>query len=48
MDLGRIVEDGPTSELRREGRLFERMWRLQAEGLLAEAVRDDGAASASG
>jgi ATP-binding cassette subfamily B protein len=36
MDKGRIVEDGPTQELRREGRLFERMWRLQAEGLLSE------------
>jgi len=48
MDLGRIVEDGPTSELRREGRLFERMWRLQAEGMLAEAARNDEAASARG
>jgi ATP-binding cassette subfamily B protein len=36
MDKGRIVEDGPTKELRREGRLFERMWRLQAEGLSSE------------
>jgi ATP-binding cassette subfamily B protein len=36
MDQGRIVEDGPTRELRREGRLFERMWRLQAEGLLSD------------
>jgi ATP-binding cassette subfamily B protein len=34
MDKGRIVEDGPTRELRKEGRLFERMWRLQADGLL--------------
>jgi ATP-binding cassette subfamily B protein len=34
MDKGRIVEDGSTKELRREGRLFERMWRLQSDGLL--------------
>jgi ATP-binding cassette subfamily B protein len=30
---GRIVEDGSIQELRRRGGLFERMWRLQAEGL---------------
>jgi len=36
MDKGRIVEDGSTKELRREGRLFERMWRLQADGLLPQ------------
>ncbi len=36
MDQGRIVEDGPTQKLRREGKLFERMWRMQAEGLLSD------------
>jgi ATP-binding cassette subfamily B protein len=30
---GRIVEEGSARELRRRGRLFERMWRLQADGL---------------
>jgi ATP-binding cassette subfamily B protein len=30
---GHIVEDGPPSLLRRQGGVFERMWRLQAEGL---------------
>jgi ATP-binding cassette, subfamily B, bacterial len=34
MDGGRVVEDGPAAELRKSGRLFERMWRMQAEGLL--------------
>ncbi|MFC7398704.1 ABC transporter ATP-binding protein [Chelatococcus sp. GCM10030263] len=35
---GRIVEDGRAVELRRRGGLFERMWRLQAEGLPADAA----------
>jgi ATP-binding cassette subfamily B protein len=39
MERGRIVEDGPARELREKGRLFERMWRLQAEGLLADMAR---------
>jgi ATP-binding cassette subfamily B protein len=36
MDRGQIAEDGPTQQLRREGLLFGRMWRMQAEGLLPE------------
>jgi ATP-binding cassette subfamily B protein len=39
MERGRIVEDGPAQELREKGRLFERMWRLQTEGLLAGVAR---------
>jgi ATP-binding cassette, subfamily B, bacterial len=31
---GRIVEEGSAGELRRRGRLFEKMWRLQADGLV--------------
>jgi ATP-binding cassette subfamily B protein len=30
---GRIVEDGSPSELRRQGGVFDRMWRMQVEGL---------------
>jgi ATP-binding cassette, subfamily B, bacterial len=30
---GCIVEEGSARELRRRGRLFEKMWRLQADGL---------------
>ena len=30
---GRIVEDGSAADLRRAGGLFDRMWRLQADGL---------------
>ena len=33
MQGGRIVEDGAPLELRRRGGVFDRMWRLQAEGL---------------
>ena len=33
MQNGRIVEDGAPLELRRRGGVFDRMWRLQAEGL---------------
>ena len=36
IDQGRVVEDGTAAALRRAGGLFERMWRLQAEGLPAE------------
>ncbi|WP_342642040.1 ABC transporter ATP-binding protein [Rhodoligotrophos ferricapiens] len=35
---GRIVEDGEASALRRQGGLFERMWRLQAEGLPGDSL----------
>ena len=35
---GAIVEDGPARELRRQGGLFDQMWRLQAEGLSAEEL----------
>jgi ATP-binding cassette subfamily B protein len=33
VDQGRIVEDGSPYELRGRGSLFDRMWRMQAEGL---------------
>ncbi len=36
LDEGRVVEDGTVGELRRRGGLFDRMWRLQAEGLLGD------------
>jgi ATP-binding cassette subfamily B protein len=35
---GRVAEDGPVADLRQRGGLFERMWRLQAEGLSVDAV----------
>ncbi|PWC27518.1 ABC transporter ATP-binding protein [Teichococcus aestuarii] len=35
---GRIVEDGAPVLLRAQGGLFQRMWRLQAEGLSLEEV----------
>jgi ATP-binding cassette subfamily B protein len=39
MSGGHVVEDGSAAELRAKGGLFDRMWRLQAEGLtLEEAV----------
>lgn len=38
MQDGRVVDDGTVVELRRRGGLFERMWRLQAEGLPSDAV----------
>jgi ATP-binding cassette, subfamily B, bacterial len=38
MRAGRIVEDGTATELRRRGGLFDRMWRLQAEGLSVDEV----------
>jgi ATP-binding cassette subfamily B protein len=38
MMSGRIVEDGTAADLRRQGGLFGRMWRLQTEGLSLEEV----------
>jgi ATP-binding cassette subfamily B protein len=38
MSEGRIVEDGTVPELRARGGMFERMWRLQAEGVSLEAA----------
>jgi ATP-binding cassette subfamily B protein len=38
MEGGRIVEDGTAAQLRARGGLFDRMWRLQAEGLTADAA----------
>ena len=37
---GRIVEDGNATDLRRAGGLFDRMWRLQAEGLPRNEAQD--------
>ena len=37
---GRICEDGTVEDLRRAGGMFDRMWRLQAEGLSQDAVMD--------
>jgi ATP-binding cassette subfamily B protein len=34
VENGRIAEEGSACELRRRGCLFERMWRLQADGLV--------------
>ncbi|MDR6821064.1 ATP-binding cassette subfamily B protein [Neorhizobium sp. 2083] len=36
IDNGRIIEDGSPRELRERGGAFERMWRLQSEGLALE------------
>jgi ATP-binding cassette subfamily B protein len=41
---GAIVEDGTVRELRRHGTIFERMWRLQAEGLSVHEGSSDEAA----
>ncbi|ESZ62501.1 ABC transporter ATP-binding protein [Mesorhizobium sp. L103C131B0] len=38
MNGGSVVEDGNAAELRAHGRLFARMWRLQAEGLSLDAA----------
>jgi len=38
MNGGRIVEEGTVAELRSRGGLFDRMWRLQAEGLTLDEV----------
>lgn len=35
---GRTVEDGKAADLRRAGGLFDRMWRLQADGLVSDEV----------
>lgn len=40
---GRIVEDGTAADLRRQNGLFDRMWRLQAEGMSLDAVVEDAA-----
>jgi ATP-binding cassette subfamily B protein len=37
IDNGQIVEDGSPKELRERGGAFDRMWRLQSEGLALEA-----------
>ncbi|QJQ93859.1 MULTISPECIES: ABC transporter ATP-binding protein [Halomonadaceae] len=36
MQHGRIVEDGAPHELRRQGGIFESLWRLQADGFIAQ------------
>jgi ATP-binding cassette subfamily B protein len=41
---GSVVEDGTPTELRRQGGLFDKMWRLQAEGLSLDEVEEDAAA----
>lgn len=38
MENGQIVEDGTAAELRARGGVFERMWRLQANGLALDAA----------
>jgi ATP-binding cassette subfamily B protein len=40
IDQGRIVEEGTPAQLRSRGGLFEKMWRLQADGLFAEDDRE--------
>ncbi len=37
---GEICEDGTVDELRRAGGVFDRMWRLQAEGLTQDPILD--------
>ena len=39
LERGRVVEDGHPGELRRRGGAFDRLWRLQAEGLDAGGGR---------
>ena len=36
IENGRIIEDGSPVELRRRGGVFDRLWRLQADGLTME------------
>ncbi|HEY0418492.1 MAG TPA: ATP-binding cassette domain-containing protein, partial [Acetobacteraceae bacterium] len=38
MSDGYVAEDGPPAELRRQGGLFDHMWRLQADGLSREGA----------
>lgn len=38
MQHGRIVQDGTPAELRARGGLFQRMWRLQSDGLTVETA----------
>lgn len=40
---GWIVEDGTAADLRRQGGVFDRMWRLQAEGLSVDEAVEDAA-----
>jgi ATP-binding cassette subfamily B protein len=40
---GRIVEDGTAMDLRQQRGLFDRMWRLQAEGLSLDEIVEDAA-----
>ena len=42
---GSVVEDGTPAELRRRGGLFDKMWRLQAEGLSLDEVAEEDAAA---
>jgi ATP-binding cassette subfamily B protein len=44
MDGGRLVEDGPPAALRARGGLFDRMWRLQSEGMAVEDQPDEALA----
>ena len=46
IDQGRVVEDGSPAFLRHAGGVFERMWRLQAEGLPGDH-HDAGGAEAA-
>jgi len=43
MKGGGIGEDGTAAELRRRGGLFDRMWRLQAEGLSVDEIDQNAA-----
>jgi ATP-binding cassette, subfamily B, bacterial len=36
IENGHIIEDGSPRELRERGGTFDRMWRLQSEGLILE------------
>ncbi|MCB8820520.1 ABC transporter ATP-binding protein [Microvirga rosea] len=40
---GRVVEDGNTTNLRQAKGVFDRMWRLQAEGLSLDEIVEDAA-----
>jgi len=44
LDQGRIVEEGTADELNRRGGLFARLWALQRNGLIAEALEEEPAA----